>query len=267
MEGLPRRPRPRERKDPQPRDETIPLLRRADARREAGPNPSRRHRDGPRHGSERVEGHRHARPQGRRPRLRDRGASLPLRHDPPRHAARQGAAPGRLRGDARLAGWCEGRRDAGSQSRARRRVRRSRRTGSRRRRARPRRADVLRKVEGDPRPALEPDHLRVPQKERGDRRARRAPYRRRRRAGYDLRRREALSHLHRRVHRPCPARAARRRCRMERRQFDRLDRHPAPVRRPRGARRGVRPPVREHPRDHARHRLRLRRQAQRRRRD
>ena len=73
--------------------------------------------------------------------------------------------------------------------------------------------------------------------------------------------------LHRRLHRPRPARAARRRRRVEGRQAHGLDRHAASVRREGRARGGLPHPRGQGARDRARHRLGLRRQAHRRVRD
>ena len=174
LEGLARRARRRKRQDRQRRSEAVALLRRAHARRKARQDAARRHRGRRRFSRGEMEDRRHAGPQGRRPRFRHRSAQVPVRHVPPRNAPRQDPPPDRLRGDAPLARCRQGRGHARRQGRARRRLHRRRRSGPLYGRAGGRRARLGSEVEGNPRPALQRDHLRIPQEERRRRRSERS---------------------------------------------------------------------------------------------
>ncbi len=181
--------------------------------------------------------------------------------DPPRNAARQGAASRGVQGQARFGRHACG-REAGSPGRAGRGLRRRRRARCLDGGARPLR-DQGRM--GRASATLEQGAVRIPQEERGEERARRAAGQGLRRAGHGVGGRQARADLHGRVHRARSARAAGGGGGVERRQADRLDRDAAPLRRARRAGRGFSHPRGARAGPGARHGLRLRRQAHRRR--
>ena len=256
----------RERQDRRPRHEAIPLLRRADPRREPRQDPPRRRRSAP------VSPPSNWKIAGTPAPRSTAATSSPARHkyasdiDAPRDAPRQDPAP----------------------------ASRSRRRSSRSTPRRPRRSPGVKVVrDGDFVGVVAPDlstaeralaalasakwketpgqpsnaeHLRVPEEERRRRDDRAEP----RVTGsveaglasadVKLSQTYTVEYI---AHAPLEPRAAV--AEWKRRQAHGLDRHAAPLRRARGARRGVPHPERERARARPRHRLRLRRQAHRRR--